>query len=284
MIVKLVSKYLTEHKRLVIPNLGTFIVKVPGQTVLFSNLIKTDDGVLRSLLTQNGISEIEAAAAMDRFVFEAQYRLQNNGKCRLSGFGELRSGANGTITFIYEPTAVNASPVPENAATAAHGDTATEEARKTAPSSTATVPTTAEDADSGRRTADDASDQEQVPSSPAAKRSNAAERAKTLYGGKPAASYSDVRNADYIKGLRYGKGRRRVPAGKEYGAPTSRRISDSIMIIAIIAALLAIAALAYGMWCDWRASADDGYYETPQSESETTVRNPDLDYIQPYDK
>ena len=105
MIVKLVSKYLAEHKRLVIPNLGTFIVKVPGQTVLFSNLIKADDGVLRSLIAQSGVSEMEAAAMMDRFVFEAQYRLQNNGKCRLSGFGELRSGANGTITFVYEPTA-----------------------------------------------------------------------------------------------------------------------------------------------------------------------------------
>ncbi len=75
-----------------------------------------------------------------------------------------------------------------------------------------------------------------------------------------------------------------MPAGKEYGAPTSRRKSDRIMLIAIVAALLAIAALAYGLWCDWRASADDGYYEIPQSGTENTVRNPDLDYIQPYDK
>ncbi len=125
MIVKLVSKYLAEHKRLVIPNLGTFIVKVPGQTVLFSNLIKADDGVLRSLIAQSGVSEMEAAAMMDRFVFEAQYRLQNNGKCRLSGFGELRSGANGTITFVYEPTAD--APVAETAVRAARDESAPDE-------------------------------------------------------------------------------------------------------------------------------------------------------------
>ena len=60
MIVKLISKYLETHKRLVVPNLGAFIVKVPGQSVLFSNLIKNDDGVLRSLLTADGISDMEA--------------------------------------------------------------------------------------------------------------------------------------------------------------------------------------------------------------------------------
>ncbi|UKI17951.1 MAG: hypothetical protein L6V80_07775 [Bacteroidales bacterium] len=93
MIVELISKYLETHKRLVVPNLGAFIVKIPGESVLFSNLIKNDDGVLRSLLMSSGVSEMEAAAAIDRFVFEIRIRLQNNGVCRLGGFGELRSGA-----------------------------------------------------------------------------------------------------------------------------------------------------------------------------------------------
>ena len=101
MIVELISKYLETHKRLVVPNLGAFIVKIPGESVLFSNLIKNDDGVLRSLLMSSGVSEMEAAAAIDRFVFEIRIRLQNNGVCRLGGFGELRSGANETISFVY---------------------------------------------------------------------------------------------------------------------------------------------------------------------------------------
>ena len=53
MIVELISKYLETHKRLVVPNLGAFIVKIPGESVLFSNLIKNDDGVLRSLLMRS---------------------------------------------------------------------------------------------------------------------------------------------------------------------------------------------------------------------------------------
>ena len=95
MVVEIISKYLEANKRLIIPNLGAFIVKVPAQTILFSNLLKNDDGVLRSLLVQNGMSEIEAAGVVDRFVFEINYRLQSNGECRLGGFGRLVAGANG---------------------------------------------------------------------------------------------------------------------------------------------------------------------------------------------
>ena len=94
MIIELISKYLESNKRLVVPNLGTFIVKEAGRAVLFSNLIKNDDGVLRSLLVAGGVSELEAAAAIDRFVFEVNYRLENSGRCSLKGFGELKSGVN----------------------------------------------------------------------------------------------------------------------------------------------------------------------------------------------
>ncbi|MBR2170140.1 MAG: hypothetical protein IJ952_07250, partial [Alistipes sp.] len=103
MVVEIISKYLEANKRLIIPNLGAFIVKVPAQTILFSNLLKNDDGVLRSLLVQNGMSEIEAAGVVDRFVFEINYRLQSNGECRLGGFGRLVAGANGAVAFEYAP-------------------------------------------------------------------------------------------------------------------------------------------------------------------------------------
>ena len=80
MIVELISKYLESNKRLVVPNLGAFIVKEAGRVVLFSNLIKGDDGVLRSLLIADGVSELEAAAAIDRFVFEVNFRLESTGE------------------------------------------------------------------------------------------------------------------------------------------------------------------------------------------------------------
>ena len=104
MIVELISKYLEHNKRLVVPNLGAFIVKEAGRTVLFSNLIKADDGVLRSLVERNGVSQLEAAGVVDRFVFEVKESLEKSGVCALSGFGELRNGANGTLQFTYNPS------------------------------------------------------------------------------------------------------------------------------------------------------------------------------------
>ena len=64
MIVEIIYNYLQANKRLVVPNLGAFIVKQSadgGRKVLFSPLFKTDDGVLRKLLIEKGVNELEAA-------------------------------------------------------------------------------------------------------------------------------------------------------------------------------------------------------------------------------
>ena len=54
MLVQTISQYLGSHKRLVVPQLGAFIVKAPGGEILFSELFKRDDGVLRGLLLSQG--------------------------------------------------------------------------------------------------------------------------------------------------------------------------------------------------------------------------------------
>jgi hypothetical protein len=95
---------------------------------------------------------------------------------------------------------------------------------------------------------------------------------------------------DYVKGLRYGKGRK-VVTGRE-GA-TSRKSSKGsvIIVIAILAALIAMGALAYGLYNDWQNQQYlyEGLYdepttdmvEEPATKAEQGVRNPDLDYITP---
>lgn len=293
MIVELVSKYLTTHKRLVVPNLGTFIVKVPGESVLFSNLIKTDDGVLRSLLAQNGVSEMEAAGMVDRFVFEVQYRLQNNGACRLGGFGELRSGDNGTVTFVYEPATdgenLDGEPHAKTAVTTSVTETATSAEQPVAAEPHVAPPAAKAKHENAAAMEDKSAEKTaQFPVEESAptqmKPRSVADRAAALYDEQPMSVSPQVRPADYVKGLRYGKGRK-IPAGREYGASRSSRKGDRIMIFAIVAAVLAIAALAYGYWCDLRASRMDAeMYEIPQAGAEDAVRNPDLDYIEPYDK
>lgn len=289
MITKLISQYLATHKRLVIPNLGTFIVKIPNESILFSNLIKTDDGVLRSLLTENGVSQLEAAATVDRFVFEVQYRLQNNGTCRLGGFGELRSGANGTITFRYEPATKAADGTVAEAAGAAAKPVPKPVAVQPQPVREVSESKTVKQPAHETTAAENEVSQQEAVQPAGTERSRKAERVQALYGDRPAttSATASAQTADYVKGLQYGKGRR-VPAGREYGASQSnKKKSDIIMIVAIVAATLAIIALAYGWYCDWNSSrmeSDMEIYGEPQPSAESTVRNPDLDYIEPYDK
>ena len=54
MLTGIITNYLTQHRRLVVPQLGTFVVKVPEGGVVFSELLKRDDGILRGLLVQQG--------------------------------------------------------------------------------------------------------------------------------------------------------------------------------------------------------------------------------------
>ena len=103
MLVQTISQYLGSHKRLVVPQLGTFIVKEPGVSIVFSELLKRDDGVLRGLLRAEGVGELEAAGEIDRFVFEVRHAAQHGQEFRLDGFGVLHPGPNGTIAFAYEP-------------------------------------------------------------------------------------------------------------------------------------------------------------------------------------
>lgn len=339
MIVELISKYLETHKRLVVPNLGAFIVKIPGESVLFSNLIKNDDGVLRSLLMSSGVSEMEAAAAIDRFVFEIRIRLQNNGVCRLGGFGELRSGANETISFVYAPATqgdggVDDTPRPSQAESVSSGvgavggpkagevhtvseDTVSPKARTDvpAPSPAQTLHTqpravqephvrpvrparphsdgysqrnvtseaeyrsaygaaeTSEARDMERGDADAETDRETTER----RRDHEVrrDRMKALYD-EPTISVSAKRHpADYVKGLRYGKGRK-VSPDRGLGSQPRRR-NDRILIIAIVAAALAIAALGYGYYCDVRAARMESDYYGAESDGAT---NPDLEYIE----
>lgn len=279
MIVELISKYLESNKRLVVPNLGTFIVKEAGRTVLFSNLIKTDDGVLRSLLEATGVSELEAAGSVDRFVFEVNYRLENTGVCHLGGFGELRSGANGTVQFTFNPqtqgenldgnmAAKLAERKAENEAQSANVPVVEQPVEvKPQPEPTPVIET-------------DESEEDHIDVMP---RQQEVEP-KSVEERRPRRERG---SNDHIKGLRYGKGHK-IVTGRE--SATSRRSnrSDLIMKIAIGAAIIATLALAYGLYNDWRNSRymyeglyDEEVIDEPTSTAEDSVTNPDLEYITP---
>lgn len=196
MLIRTVSQYLESHKRLVVPQLGTFIVKEPGRSVLFSELLKRDDGVLRGLLCAEGLSQMEAAGEIDRFVFEVRHAVEHGREFPLEGFGEMKPGPNGTIAFVYEPRPEPAEPAAPAAAT------------------------------------------------------DAAPRREVYV--EPRISPSVKMNPEpYVKGLRYGKPHKTTAAYTYVDKPPRRR-TDRFLVVAILAAVMAVAAIAFGYWRQMR--------------------------------
>ena len=272
MIVELISKYLESNKRLVVPNLGAFIVKEAGRVVLFSNLIKGDDGVLRSLLVKAGVSEMETAAALDRFVFEVNFRLESTGECLLDGFGILKSGVNGTVSFAYKPAAkgevLDGNVAPREVQVASQPKAKVEE--KPTENIVESLP-----------------DNEDVEIDVVPRQKPASRRVEEVKRPQQREERRPRPQNNYTEGLRYGKGRK-IVTGREGATSRKSSKSDLIMKVAIVAALLAIGALVYGFIMDMRASKYDApfidnseIYEDVPNSAEKEVRNPDLDYITP---
>ena len=101
LITNIIIEYLKYNKRLVVPKLGAFIVKQPSGIIRFTDLMRNDDGVLRSLLVAYGISELEAIGKIDRFVFEIRHAIGQDGKYAIPNFGEFSASENNTIAFTH---------------------------------------------------------------------------------------------------------------------------------------------------------------------------------------
>jgi nucleoid DNA-binding protein len=99
LITNIIIEYLKHNKRLCVPKLGTFIVKQSSGDIIFSDLMRNDDGVLRLLLMAYGIKELEANGKIDRYVFEVHHAITTDGKFMVEGFGEFSANINNSITF-----------------------------------------------------------------------------------------------------------------------------------------------------------------------------------------
>lgn len=194
MLVTTIINYLESHKRLVVPQLGAFIVKEPGQ-VLFTELLKRDDGVLRNLLREERMNELEAAGEIDRFVFEIRHAVEHGREYPIEGFGTMKPGPNQTIVFVHAPTRQHAAETTSGAALP-----------QPAPAGATQQP-------------GDAS---------------------------PRVSPSVKLNPEpCLKGLRYGKPPKNTNAYTFVGHAPRKR-TDRFVWIAIIAAIIALAAIAFG--------------------------------------
>ncbi len=101
-VIEVIAEHLRSNRRLVVPAFGAFVVKETGER-LFSDLLNTDDGVLASLLRAKGLSEMEAAVSIDRFIFEVRHELEQYGYCRLGEVGTLRIEPSTKVLRLYPP-------------------------------------------------------------------------------------------------------------------------------------------------------------------------------------
>ena len=99
LLTNIIIEYLKHNKRLVVPKLGAFIVKRQGGEIIFSELMRGDDGVLRSLLMAYGMKELEANGTIDRMVFEIRHAVGKGESYLIEDLGDFRPGANNTIVF-----------------------------------------------------------------------------------------------------------------------------------------------------------------------------------------
>lgn len=236
-----IIRYLESNKRLVVPQLGTFIVKVPGQSVLFSELLRRDDGVLRGLLQAEGMNELEAAGAVDRFVFEVRHAAQEGRDYPMEGFGVLRGKPQGILVFAYEPR-LSADPArmqTDVCGQPAGCEKSASTAAEDAPSDAAAVP---------------ASVQDRVPEL-------SADPDGVVRTGSKTASPA-LKPDPSVKGLRYGKPLKTTNAYTYVGAAPRRRM-DKLMVFAIAAAVLALAAIAYGYIRELQAERESVSLEQP---------------------
>ena len=289
MVVEVISKYLATNKRLVVPNLGTFIVKKAGEQILFSNLMKGDDGVLRGLLVEEGLSTIEAAALLDRFVFEANFRLQQGLACSLKNFGTLRNGDNGTVLFDYEPQmdgevfdvdviqpqAKAEEQVEEQIAEIEVVETEGDVAAATEEEVAISVEESAA-ADVRGDVYDEYDDEEYIEPEPK-------ELGKSRYDDRQEVLRStSIRRDSSIKGLKYKGSSNISQRGSGYKGGSSKGISGWLLVLVVAAALLAIGML---LWGEVFSSVNDEEEEVVvMSKPEPTVPNPDAEYITPIDE
>ncbi|WP_410062688.1 hypothetical protein [Alistipes putredinis] len=223
----IITNYLTQHRRLVVPQLGTFVVKVPEGGVVFSELLRRDDGILRGLLVQQGgMNDLEAAGAIDRFVFEVRHALEHEGAYAIEGFGRLTLSPGGAIVFQAAPaTSVAAGPVA--------GESAPEEGNKISSAAASHPASVAASAESV---------------APRVRSRSEAKASPVIDDGisEPRISVSAKRKpAPYVKGLQYGK-LLKTTEGYTYVGSKPRRRIDKFMVIAIVVAVLAVGVIVYG--------------------------------------
>ena len=103
-ISSLVAQYIAKNTRLIIPEIGTLLRRKESGEIVFMEMLKKSDGGLVALVAGGlGLSEEEAAGAVEQYVGTIKSQLATNKKFILDGVGVLLAGVNGGVEFIFNP-------------------------------------------------------------------------------------------------------------------------------------------------------------------------------------
>jgi nucleoid DNA-binding protein len=212
MVGEIICKYLAKgNKKVIVPGFGTFMRKDSGQ-VIFVDLLRKDDGLLRELVEDYGhYSEVEAMALIDRFIFEIKRGIERNGSAKIDDFGTMFLDEKGVYQFdsLPMPAFVKEKVVQ----TSLFGETAND--TQSSEKSTVETPQSV------------VSKEETYRNNPArpvtASERTAASSAKTVSGGQS------------------------HPAPRPTTRKRGKSKMDMAMIIAIIAAVIALLIILYGL-------------------------------------
>lgn len=252
MLHRFLIKYLESNSRILVPQLGVFLVKEPGRNIVFSELMKRDDGVLRGLLCDEGRSEIEAAGMIDRFVFEVRHAVENGEDYRIPDFGTFKPGPNGGMRFVCQsdeqPVAVLPSesasqpvPMPEQIPNATQTPT-TEQQKEESPHTQ--VPN---DWNIYKEYIDTA---------------RMAETMRTAFSEN--AGNTAVRRTPKVATRRYADDEEEM--APRVRRPRRRGFDRFFLFVGILAVLIAVAAIAFGFWREFRErQAEDAAEQIEQS-------------------
>lgn len=260
MICEYITQYLLLNKRLVVPGLGAFVVNPANGELIFVELLKQDDGVLMRQLMADGLSAIEAANVIDRFVFEVRHRVDSGGVAMLNGIGRLSKAEDGLYRFEYDPEVGREIAVP--AETAASNEENTPEEIVASESEEPAVPAS---------TIETEPEKEVIAAVEESKSATFVEdeveqkSATDVVGDiNPLPKYERpiMEPESYVKGLRYGKPQRPSKDDIRYVGHSTGRGVDKFVVVAVVAALLAIGAIVYG-WLSSREQQDIYGYDDP---------------------
>lgn len=260
MICEYITQYLLLNKRLVVPGLGAFVVNPANGELIFVELLKQDDGVLMRQLMADGLSAIEAANVIDRFVFEVRHRVDSGGVAMLNGIGRLSKAEDGLYRFEYDPEVGREIAVPAET-TAPIEENVSEEVAAPA-TEEVVVPAPIVAAEPEKESV--AVVEEDEPATFVEDEVEQKPATNVVGDIDPLPKYERpiMEPESYVKGLRYGKPQRPSKDDIRYVGHSAGRGVDKFVIVAIVAALLAIGAIVYG-WLSSREQEDIYGYDEP---------------------